>query len=143
MSTAAAIDPERLEKGVRAVARRHGLRLVLLFGSAARGDGREGGDLDLGVIGGNADPVDATALTNAFTRELGVQAIDVVDLRRADPLLLQLAARDGRSLFEGSAGEHARFCSLAARRYADTRKFRAMERRELEEWLAEQENRER
>lgn len=81
-------------------------------------------------------PVDATAVTNAFIRELGVQGIDVVDLHRADPLFLHLAARDGRPLFEATPGEHARFCSLAASRYADTRKFRDMERRELEEWLA-------
>lgn len=135
MSDSLAPDLERLKKGARAVARRHDLRLVVVFGSAARHETSEASDLDLGVLG-SSGAVDPTALTNAFIRELGVQGIDLVDLRRADPLLLQLAARDGRALFEAEAGEHARFCSLAARRYADTRKFRAMERREIEEWLA-------
>jgi len=80
--------------------------------------------------------VNPVGLSNAFIREFVVQDVDLVDLRRADPLILKLVAEEGTVLFEAEPGLHDRFCSLAARRYADTRKFRDMERREIPEWLA-------
>jgi len=93
----------------------------VLFGSAARQE-QDPRDLDLGVVG--SGPLDVVAITNALTRALGTQSIDVTDLRRADPVLLALAARDGRALFETEPGVFAQFVSVAARRFADTRKFR-------------------
>lgn len=126
------VTRDQLHHAARQVADALGCRLIILFGSAARGPGP--GDLDLGLLGDSAvDPVDAT---NRFIRALRVQAVDVADLRRADPLLLMLAARDGVPLYERSPGEFARFASLAARRYADTRKFREAERHELRDFIA-------
>lgn len=127
-------DAPALEAAAGEVARAYGLNLVVLFGSAARpADTEAPGDLDLAVLA--PEPVDAVALTNAFIRSLGVQGVDLVDLSRTDPLLMELAARDGLPLFEAEPGVFARFASLAARRYADTRKFREMEKREIREWL--------
>lgn len=122
----------QLQHAARHVAADLGCRLVVLFGSAARGVAPE--DVDIGVLGDAL--VDTLEATNRFIRELGVQAVDVADLRRADPLLLMLAARDGVPLYERSPGEFARFASLAARRYADTRKFRDAERHELRDFIA-------
>jgi len=107
-------------------------RLVVLFGSTARGPGGE--DVDVGLLG--SPPLDTVDATNRFSRAIAVDAVDVTDLSRADPLLLMLAARDGIPLYEGTPGEFARFASLAARRYADTRKFRDAERRELRDFVA-------
>jgi predicted nucleotidyltransferase len=126
------VTPDQLHHAARQVADALGCRLVILFGSAARGPGAE--DLDLGMLGDSVvDPIDAT---NRFIRALRFQAVDVADLRCADPLLLMLAARDGVPLYERSPGEFARFASLAARRYADTRKFRDAERHELRDFIA-------
>ncbi len=101
--------------------RRFGARLVVLFGSAARRE-ESPRDLDVGILG--YGPLDTVAVTNALTRALGTQNVDVTDLRRADPVLLALVARDGVPLFEGEPGEFACFMSLAMRRFADTAKFR-------------------
>lgn len=120
---------ERLETAARRVGQELRCRLVVLFGSVSRGQGARAGDLDLGVLG--PGPLDTVALTNRFIRELKLQEVDVADLSRADPLLLALIARDGTPLYEGSPGEFARFASLALRRYADTRKFREVERQEI------------
>jgi hypothetical protein len=79
--------------------------------------------------------VDVVALTNRLIALLGVQAVDLVDLRRADALLLALVARDGVALDEGAPGAFARFASLAARRFADTRKFRAAEHEQIAEFV--------
>ena len=116
------------------VAARHGLELVVLFGSAARADTPAPRDVDIGVRGPTL--VDALALTNAFIASLQVQAIDLVDLRRADPVLLMLAARDGVALFEREPSSFAAFVSLAARRFADTKKFRDAEEAYIEDFLA-------
>lgn len=90
---------ERLREAARHVAQERDLDLVVLFGSAARHGLAHAADLDLGVIG--RGPVDLVALTSRLVELLGVQAIDLVDLRLADALLLALAARDGVVLHEG------------------------------------------
>ena len=125
----------RLRATLSPLAQAAGLRLVVLFGSAARGEsGRAPEDLDLGVL--PMGPFDPVAFTNAAIQRLRSQAVDVTDLRYADPLLLMLVARDGVPVYEAPSGEFARFASLAARRFADTRKFRAAVREEVADFVA-------
>ncbi len=94
-------------------------------------------DLDLAIRG--MKPVDLVALTNRFIQRLGRQDVDLADLRRADPVLMVQVARDGIPWYESEPGEFARFHSLAYRRFADTRKFREAERREIEDFVARRE----
>ena len=128
--------PERVDSTLRdaasRVARAAGLRLVVMFGSTARFVASPE-DLDLAVLA--SDPVDAVELTNRFTTLLGFQEVDVVDLRRADPVLLVQVAQEGIPLFESAPGEFASFCSLATRRFADTRKFRDAEREAIRSFV--------
>ncbi len=126
---------DRLRETVVAIAQANAVRLVVLFGSSCRHESRPPEDLDIGFLGDA--PLDLLDLTNQLIRRLGIQNVDVVDLGRAEPLLLALAARDGVPLYERSPGEFSRFVSLAARRFADTRKFRDTERREIVDFLAE------
>lgn len=107
-------------------------RLIVLFGSAARA-GTAPKDVDIGILCDR--PLDAVDAANRLTRSLGTQGIDVADLRQAEPLLLALVARDGIPLYQARPGTFAAFASLAARRFADTRKFREAERREIEDFL--------
>ena len=80
--------------------------LVVLFGSAARGEDTVE-DIDIGILG--SGPVDVVAVTNDLTQSLKNQDVDVTDLGRADPILLALVAREGIPLFENEVGEFARF----------------------------------
>jgi hypothetical protein len=130
------VSRDDLRRAAESVGRETGSRLIVLFGSAARlpePGPRAPEDLDLGVV--NDAAPDLVDLTNRFIRALRLQAVDVTDLRRADPLLLMLAARDGVPLYEREPGEFTRFASLAARRYADTRKFRVSERDEIRDFV--------
>lgn len=84
------------------------VRLAILFGSAARGQERAGSDLDIGVLldedgGGSLWEVEK-ALAEAIRT-----SIDLVDLRRAPPLLRFQIARDGRLILERLEGEWKRF----------------------------------
>lgn len=128
------MDMERLRETMRTVAGDEELELVVLFGSSARG-GEKTRDLDLAVRANTT--IDPVALTNRLHRALGRSDVDLVDLRRADPLLLFVVAREGIPLYEAEPGTFARFQNLAARRYYDTAHFREMEHRELHDRLEE------
>lgn len=123
---------EAVREAVAPVARRTGCRLVVLHGSRARGEPAR--DVDLAVLPGPGSSL--VDLTNRLIRALGTQDVDLSDLSRSDPLLMALVARDGVPLYEREPGTHARFCSLAARRFADTRKFRRFEAREIRDFVA-------
>jgi len=88
------------------------LRLLVLFGSAARGGARSESDIDLAVL--CAGPA---------------------DLRRAGPLLGMAVARSGRPLFERELGAFREFQSLASRQYCDTDKLRRARRRAIHAFL--------
>lgn len=125
-----------LRERIRPIAASEELRLVVLFGSAARGDvGAE--DLDLAL---KADePLDLVHLTNRLTTALGNQDIDLVDLRVADPVLLLSVAEEGVPVYESEPHAFARFHSLAARRFFDTRKLRDMEHDEIRAFVRRRE----
>jgi predicted nucleotidyltransferase len=87
-------------------ARRDGLRLLVVFGSRARGEAHERSDWDLGYLG---EPgLDADRLLADVVLTLGSDRVDLVDLARASALLRYRAARDGVVLHE-AVGEFDRF----------------------------------
>lgn len=107
--------------------------LVIVFGSVAGGVIHAESDLDLAVEGRR--PLDLVSLTNDITQLLRTDAVDVVDLRRASPLLMMEIARGGRLLYERTPGSYAAFCSLAHRRYVDTTKLRLAQREAIQHFL--------
>lgn len=125
---------DRVREAARLIGERDALRLVVLFGSAADPSRDDPADLDLALKGDGL--LNLADITNHFIQETGFQEIDLVDLTRADPLLLALVARDGLPLYEAEPGVFARFASLAARRFADTRKFRDAEANEVADFIA-------
>ena len=109
------------------------LELLILFGSAARGRSRKTSDVDVAVRCDAAADLDA--LFMALAPRLKSDRLDLVDLRRAGPLLAFEVARSGSVLFERSPGLFREFQSLASRRYADTRKLRDAQKRSLQVFL--------
>ncbi len=76
-----------------------GVRLAVLFGSAARGEERPGSDLDVGVLLDDDAPLRLSALEVALSRAAG-REVDLVSLRDAPPLLRFEVARDGVVILE-------------------------------------------
>src|SRR6185436_11198251 len=94
------------------------LELVVLFGSTATGRRRAGSDVDVAVrCAGDAD---LDALHALLAPALETDRLDLVDLRRAGPILAMEIARSGRLLYESRPGAFREFQSLASRRYCDT-----------------------
>jgi predicted nucleotidyltransferase len=112
-----------------------GLQIVLLFGSRVSGRIHSGSDIDLGVLFDS--PVDLVRMTNRVTGLLRTDRVDMVDLRRASPLLAFSAARQSHLLYERSAGLFNQFYSLSFRRYIDTKKLRDARKRTIQNFLKE------
>lgn len=109
------LDPRRVR--LVAEAGYPGLRLLIVFGSRARGDAGEHADWDLGYLGEASFEPDSL-LTDA-ARVLHADRVDLVDLARAGGQLRYRAARDGRMLFEARQGEFARFWMEAVTFWCD------------------------
>jgi predicted nucleotidyltransferase len=112
-----------------------GLKLVLLFGSAVLGNVYKESDIDLAFLFDR--PVDILSLTNRVIRLLHADNIDVVDLRRASPLLKFSVVKNGRVLYEKLPGMFNEFYSLAFRMYVDTKKLRDAQEISINHFLRE------
>lgn len=97
-----------------AIAGYPGLRLVVVFGSRARGSANPGSDLDLAY--------DGSANELELMERLGRVArcdVDLVSLDRADAILKNRIAREGLAIYEHARGAFARFAADAALEYLD------------------------
>ena len=98
------------------------LQLVLLFGSAAAGKLHSKSDIDLAFL--SDGPVDILTITNQVIRFLHTDHIDIVDLRRANPLLKFSIMKNCKVIYEKKEGIFSNFYSLAFRIYIDSQKLR-------------------
>ncbi|MBF8297326.1 MAG: hypothetical protein HW389_3871, partial [Bacteroidetes bacterium] len=109
---------EEIKKGLAPLFAEEGTELVMLFGSVASGAVHPRSDIDIAFL--CEKPIDILSLTNKVAGLLGTDELDVVDLRRAAPVLRFLVAKRGRILFEKRKGVFSSFCSLAFRMYIDS-----------------------
>lgn len=102
-----------IETLARALEQAPGVRLAVLFGSAARGTERPDSDLDVGVrlAEQEADPY-GNLLAAELERATG-RTIDLVLLDAAPPLLRFEIAREGRVLVEHHPGDWTAFRARA------------------------------
>jgi predicted nucleotidyltransferase len=84
-----------------------GLRLLVLYGSRARGDARPDSDWDFAYEA--APGFDADALLAALVERLQADRVDLTDLDRAGALVRHRVARDGRAVYERPPGSFVRF----------------------------------
>lgn len=89
--------PERVERDIIKIAKKNGIKKVILFGSRAIGTNSERSDIDLAVSGGNALDFYYDVEEEAWT----LLMFDVVELDRGIPEELQSEInRDGVILYE-------------------------------------------
>jgi len=129
------LTPDEIKRRLGPLFNESGLELVILFGSVAVGKVHGRSDIDLGFLYGH--DVNILDLTGKVTGLLGTDKVDVVDLRRASPLLRFSAARNCVVLFERVPGTFSKFLSLAFRRFVDTKKLRNAQRSVIRDFLHE------
>lgn len=84
------------------------VRLAVVFGSAARGRSTARSDVDVGVRLAEGSGTTLWEIEGTLGEALS-RPIDLVDLRRAPPLLRFEIARHGRPVLEREEGEWKRF----------------------------------
>ncbi|MCC6623775.1 MAG: nucleotidyltransferase domain-containing protein [Deltaproteobacteria bacterium] len=110
------MDDATLER-LKTVARAFGdARMIVLFGSVARGDARPWSDVDVGILG--VGLLRGGEIGHALSTLLGREP-HVVDLERASDHLRFEVARDGVLLAEAEPGTWTRFKAEAALRWFD------------------------
>lgn len=132
---------EAQREALRAICVEHGAVLVYLFGSQAEGTARSSSDVDVAILLPPGTPRDRffevrLALTNALMDALHQNALDVVVLNEAPPLLAHQVVKFGKIIYEDPLTQPAAdFYVHTAARYADTAHTRQLERRYLHEWV--------
>jgi len=109
---------------LESIARRHGLQLIVLFGSQVSGRTHPESDVDVAVWVTHSLTSEQRDrlwldLSDAFQAE-----IDLAVLNHAEPLLLYQVARKGQPLYENQRWAWEEFRGYAFRYYEDTQKFR-------------------
>ncbi|MEI9477427.1 MAG: nucleotidyltransferase domain-containing protein [Deltaproteobacteria bacterium] len=127
--------PETIRERLAPLFNEKRLRLVLLFGSVATKKANKHSDIDLGFL--FDEPSNILDLTNRVINLLQTDNVDVVDLRRASPLLMAASVKHGKLLYERSPGVFHEFCSLAVRRFVDTKKLRDAQGKGIDRFLLE------
>lgn len=100
------------------IAKKHKIKLVIIFGSFASGKNRKDSDLDLGVLSEKEISFEKQiTLINDFSR-IFKKNIDLSILNRANPLLLFEASKNAVLVY-GEHSELSKFKLYAFRAYND------------------------
>jgi len=126
------MDPTRLEE----IARRHGVLLVVQFGSTVSGPAHARSDLDLGVLFAELPRSfrEVAELTHDLQALSPGREVDLAVLNRADPLFLNRAIERSRLLYGSPRRYHELRC-YAFKRYQDHRPYLALEQRYVDRAL--------
>lgn len=117
---------------------REGVLLAYLFGSLTKVDeagDREPHDLDLALL---TKDQPAWKLRDVITETLGSERLDLVDLKRASPVLLFEILRSGSLLYSSDEATKERFVLDVLHLYRDTAPLRRRQRmflkRRMDQW---------
>ena len=100
-----------------------GVEAAWVFGSARKGEVREGSDLDIGILFEERPPLMGLAdLRARLQMKLKIEEIDLVVLNDASPIT-RFEAVSGRPVLCRNRQRRAEFASLTAREYEDEMAF--------------------
>jgi predicted nucleotidyltransferase len=108
------------QKKIDEVAKAHDLKLMLLFGSHAKGTAKSDSDLDVAVLGNNPIGTDQIIdLNNDLAEVFQVKEIDVKSLHNTNPLFRFQVTKDSKLLY-GRRRDYLAFRAYAFRDYIDS-----------------------
>ena len=96
---------EELRKAILPIAERHGVDSIILFGSAARGEDKDGSDYDFCVDTGCIEDYDELARLVKDMEGVVKSEVDVITLGgvKPDPRLMHNIRRDGIVIYSRTA----------------------------------------
>lgn len=117
------------------LAHRYGIELAILFGSRARGDARQGSDLDVGVLFARAPSPRQLDALEARLLDLLKDDLHLVSLNFVNPELRRAAEREGTILYERVPGIFAGFAVENLHRLHQYNYLRQYDRDYLQQFL--------
>lgn len=114
-------EPETRAR-ISAIAEKYHLSLALLFGSQASGKIHRGSDYDLAYFAQKPLSLrEESELITDFMPIFGTDAVDLVSLHNATPLLAYEIARSAKMLYERTPGSFTSFYLYALRQYEEAK----------------------
>ncbi len=121
--------------------KREGVLVAYIFGSLSmkgKNGGREPHDVDLGILTRDGS---AHRLQDEIVRIIGTDRLDLIDLRRADPMLRFEILKKGRPTYIADMDSHEDFVLMTLQEYRDTEPMRTRQnrclRRRMQRWVSE------
>ncbi|MEK7208104.1 MAG: nucleotidyltransferase domain-containing protein [Patescibacteria group bacterium] len=129
------IDFESKKEAIAEIAKKHGLNLVVLFGSQATGRAYSKSDVDVAILARQPIRLEAqikvgAELSNAFKRD----DVELVDLADASPTLMRVVVEDGRALYERESDTFFNWKLRALTEWRETAWLRDLRNKKLLEW---------
>ncbi len=115
---------DKQKQKIEKIGKKYNLKLILLYGSYAKGKNQEKSDLDLAVLG--KKPIELETLPGLYgdlEQVLGNKKgreLDVASLHRIDPLFCYQVAKDSVLLY-GNLTDYNEFKAYAFSRYFDSK----------------------
>jgi len=123
---------ESLKPKIKELAEKHGLSLVVLFGSQATGATHPKSDVDIAVL--SSTNFDRSKLTDDLTDIFKRDDIEVINMAEASPTMMYVLVRDGKLLYENKIGAFLKWKFYAIRVWIDTAWLRHLRDRKMVEW---------
>jgi uncharacterized protein len=104
---------------IEEIAKKYGLKLLLLFGSQVSGKTHPMSDFDFGYIGKKElNYKEKSELANELSKLVKFLDVEVVDLKKSGPFLLKEIIKNNQVLFQ-EEGAYADFYTASTRIYFD------------------------
>ncbi|MFA6047724.1 MAG: nucleotidyltransferase domain-containing protein [Parcubacteria group bacterium] len=111
------------KKKIEEIAKKHDLKLLLLFGSQASGKTHKFSDYDFGFLAEKEMSLgERASLTDDLMHLVGSKYVEDVDLKKAGPLLLKEIVKNNKILFQADF-EYENFFSYAVRTYMEAKRI--------------------
>lgn len=118
---------------IATLAKKHGLDLVLLFGSQASGKTHASSDIDVAVYGQRAfRPIELAKMQYDFSKLLRFEDVELVDIKSASPLLLRELYQNSILLYQADAKLYDEMKIYFFKRYIEAKPLIRLRARQLE-----------
>ena len=123
---------EILKPQIKQLAEKHGLSLVVLFGSQATGATHPKSDVDIAVL--SSDNFDRSKILDDLGEIFKRDDIEIINIAESSPTMMYVLTRDGKLLYENKIGAFLKWKFYAIRVWIDTAWLRHLRDRKMIEW---------
>jgi len=127
---------KEIKQGIKELAEKYRLLLVVLFGSQVKGKTHSQSDVDLAFSAEEPmSPADLAKMQTDFSENLKIKDLEMVGLNGAHPFLLKQVAQNSIVLYEKERSLFAKFKIYAFKRFVEARNLMDLRKLSLDRFL--------